>query len=83
MEVKVVDGEWARVLTNTQNTTATYPAGMGRTYAFRVRVTDRLSNTSAWVEGVARTVQVRVGLAFIVADRTGASLSIAACRAPG
>ncbi len=60
LEVSADGGaSWTRLLTATQDTSYTFTGELGVAYAFRVRATDRVSNTSTWVQAEAKTVVVK------------------------
>jgi hypothetical protein len=50
LETSADYGGWTRWLTGTTTTNAIYLGAAGHRYRFRVRATDTLGNTSAWVE---------------------------------
>jgi serine protease AprX len=56
VEAAVDGGPWSPWITATTLTQATYHATAGHRYRFRVRATDTLSNTAAWVESAEVTV---------------------------
>jgi len=74
---KVDDGNWVLWLNDTQQAQDTYNGDLGRTYAFRVQATDRVSNTSALVTATVKTMVVKKYYHVAgqrVAMRTGSSV---------
>gem|GEM_PF-6951478 len=60
LEVSTDGGaSWTRLLTATQATGYTFTGTPGVAYTFRVRATDNVSNTSAWMQAEAKTVVVK------------------------
>jgi RHS repeat-associated protein len=72
---KVGSGNWVGWYTGTTRTQASFIGEKDQTYYFRVRATDNVSNTSAWVESAPVTIQtVRKNYHFggqLVATRRG------------
>jgi RHS repeat-associated protein len=56
---QVDDGGWVAWYTATIETQATFTTALSHRYAFRVRATDNVSNTSEWVEAGTTTVMAR------------------------
>ncbi len=59
VEYQIANGDWTPWLTATTQTQVTFTGTLGVAYTFRMRATDNVNNTSAWVQAEAKTVVVK------------------------
>jgi len=64
VQVREDEGGWTDWLTGTGQTQGEYVGQYGHRYGFRVRATDRVSNTGDWVEGTSFLARVTKYYAF-------------------